>query len=363
MYVSAENMDCPKGRILHTSSPICHSAFALLLFLPAFILIYGCQGNMTPDIRTTSRQEDGSASILVKSGLKDGYGMNTVDVFIFNDDGMKRLDSYQRLAAGIGNTIAAASRPGDKIVVAISNPQVREYEWNSISSFETISDMYADLRLEDISAPVMCGIMHVTAGENDIHELEVEPLMSEICIRSIRCDFTGRPYSGAVLKKADIYLANVNTLARIVPSGDLAPAAPMNTDGLPDEALYSMEHPETVYAGFDTDIGSQTLYPDIRLYCYPNSCTDETAGTPFTRLVISGEIEGKRYYYPLNINKGEFGPVSGNTGIGRNCRYLFDITIRKTGSLDPLYPVSPETVVINAAVEPWNGLAETVIEF
>ena len=54
---------------------------------------------------------------------------------------------------------------------------------------------------------------------------------------------------------------------------------------------------------------------------------------------------------------------TGHSGIGRNCRYVFDIVIRQTGVTDPSIPVSGETVVINGMIEPWNVLPETEIGF
>ena len=344
-----------KGRTSSTNSltRTCHSAIALLLFSPAFIFL-SCSGDFGP----ASSGEKCTSVISVRThhrAMTESAGSD-IDVFIFNDDRLKRIDSYQRLRAGADNTVAAASRKGRKIAVAIMNPQKDEYEWNSISSFETLSEMCADLRLENPESPLMSGVAHIDADENGYFEIDMKPVLSEIFIRSIRCDFSGRPYSSATLENGCIYLANINTLAKIVSDGDFTPVAPLNTDGLPYDSYRSMENPEMVYAEFGQDVGSTALAPGIRLWCYPNSSEKDTAGTPFTRLVIAGDINGNRYYYPLNINKGEFGPAEGVSGIGRNCRYVFDIVIRQTGSLDPAVPVSSETVNICTGIEPWEEI-------
>ena len=353
-----------KGRVSSDSSLICRSAIALLIF-PAFILLYSCTEAAVrlgqeafPPVVSSISLKYGSGDCMAMPG-----GNNAVDIFIYNDDEMKRIDSYQRLLPDNGYTVAAASRPGKKIIVAICNPLHDSYDWNDISSVESISALYADLADEDPRAPLMSGIAAIDAYNGGSHDMTVSPIMSEIYLRSIRTDFSGKPYSSKKIRNACVYLANVNTVAGIVPGGDFIPCAPVNTDGTPAESAARMKNPELVHADFGTDIGEETVFPDIRLYCYPNSAADDSAGTPFTRLVIAGEIDGHRYYYPININKEDIGQVCGTTGIGRNCRYVFDIIISKTGSDSPLLPVSPGTVYINSTVEPWETLPESQITF
>ena len=296
-------------------------------------------------------------------GEEAGLKGCTADVFIFNDDAFGRIDSYQRLETGPDGTIDVASRKGRKTAVVICNPQYSDYDWNSISSLESISGLRCDLRREDPDAPLMCGVMKIDASDDSEFAMQVSPLLSEIFIRSVRCDFSGRPYSGCLLENAHAYLANINSVAGIMDTSIPYPAAPVNTDGLPDESDRILAHPDMVHAVFGTGIGHETVYPDIRLYCYPNNSTEDTAGNPFTRLVIAGDIDGRRYYYPLDINHGQFGDTGGLTGIGRNCRYVFDIVLRQTGVTDPTIPVSGETAVISGTVEPWDKRPESGISF
>lgn len=361
------NIIINKGRASSLRSTLCRSANALLLTLPAFIVFTGCSYIREKDTGRTSGQVY-LTTLHIKAGEEDGTGESglsggVADVFIFNDDDLRRIDSYQRLEIGAGNTVDAASRKGDKIVVLIYNPQQESYDWSSISSYESISAMYSDLRLENAATPLMSGTVRINAADDCSFDIPVQPLLSEIFLRSIRCDFAGRPYAGAKLENVFVYLSNVNSLAKVISTDRFIPNAPLNSDGLPYDAWNSMKNPEMVYADLDRDIGKETVYPEIRLYCYPNSSEEDTAGTPFTRLVIAGDIEGKRYYYPININKGEFGEIGGCSGIGRNCRYVLDVTIRQTGVTDPDIAVSGERVQIALSTEPWDSLPETEIEF
>ena len=98
-------------------------------------------------------------------------------------------------------------------------------------------------------------------------------------------------------------------------------------------------------------INSSVTYPGIRLLCYPNISTQESIGTPFTRLVIEGKIQGETWYWPININRDS---GSGHEGISRNRRYVYDITIRSRGTKDPDTPIVPEMAVTTFTTEKWE---------
>ena len=108
--------------------------------------------------------------------LSHGSGMtgwmadgNTLDIFFYNDDLLRRIDSYQRTEIGAGMSADAASRKGKKIAVAILNPQKEEYAWNSISSYETLVEMNSDLRKcmnSDIQNPNRCYLKYISGPSN-----------------------------------------------------------------------------------------------------------------------------------------------------------------------------------------------------
>ena len=364
MKTPDHNFGIYKGRTSSIST-ICRSAIALLFLFPAFIFSVACDdGAHDPHDRIPDMREH---TICLKTvpvmGQAGGTSGGTVDVFIYNDDALKRLDAYQRLEIGKDHTVDAASGKGRKIVVAILNPQMRDYEWNGISSLESISGMYADLCMESPETPVMSGTAFLDAETDSSCEMMLAPLVSVIDIRSIRCDFSGKLYDGEKLENAYAYLTNVNSLALLMKDKGFMPAAPLNSDGYHYESSRRMMHPEMVYADFPANIGAEKIQPGIRLYCYPNSSIDDTAGTPFTRLVIAGDISGTRYYYPININGMGTGSDGKPSGIDRNCRYVLDLTITQTGVTDPSVPVSPEAVMTDWTVMEWNSLPETEIEF
>lgn len=349
-----------KGRIPTFSSPR-HSANALLIFLPAFI--FACCSKYYPETcGTVSARNTG---LYLKSSPDGDTGLAGMeaDVFFYNNDALGRIDSYQRLTIGQDNFLDAASRKGHKTAAVICNPQEAGYDWGAVSSLESLYGLYADLKKEKPGALLMCGIMELDTADDGRFDMDVHPLCSEIRLRSIRCDFSGRSYSGSRLENVHVYLSNINSMAKIFHSGDDMPVSPVNTDGLYHESDRTFTCPEIVHAKIREGVGSETAYPGIRLFCYPNSSTEDSAGSPFTRLVVSGEIDGKRYYYPLNINQDGYGKAEGPCGIGRNCCYTFDIVLRQTGVTDPTLPVSGEMVEIYGTVKAWDVKNENEICF
>ena len=82
----------------------------------------------------------------------------------------------------------------------------------------------------------------------------------------------------------------------------------------PDDIRHFM-NPGLVVGKIADMIGMEPSRPEICFLCYPNCAEDEGPGTPFTRLVIEGQIDGDTYYWPIDINRQE-----DRKGIGRNCR-------------------------------------------
>ena len=198
-----------KGRFFFCSE--CISAYALLIFIPAFI--YSCS-----DSGMDSHGYANHAFTEIRIAGASAYAAdspegNTVDIFIYDDDKAGRLDTYQRAVLSHDLMVEAASRTGDKVMAVIVNPQNDGYEWDEISSYEALMNIYADLRMEDSGHPTMSGTFRFRANAaGSVLETAVTPLMSEIRLRSLRCDFSATPYSGAVMTDVSVCLSNANSM-------------------------------------------------------------------------------------------------------------------------------------------------------
>lgn len=284
------------------------------------------------------------------------------DIFIFNDNPLKRLDSYQHSEGG--GPVKAASRRGDKIMVAIANAPMPSDGWRSVNSYEGIQEEISLLQNEDPECPVMSGEAMISSGSDEMHYVEMERLVSEIRINSIRTDFSGREYDGEPLTDVRIYLTNVNASCKYLKKDGFSPEMIVNPGFLDMDALSGFKDRSLLYADTE-DIGEETLYPGIKLFCYPNDSPEETPGSPFTRLVIEGKISGHTYWYPVTINRGDFGIASGGDGkgIGRNMCYTYDFTILRTGTSDPDIPVCKDDISVTCMVEPWKEMENETVTF
>ena len=92
-------------------------------------------------------------------GSGDASGIVHSDIFIFNDDGLKRLDSYQR-SSGDG-PVKVASRTGRKIMAVIANSSLSPREWRKINSLEGLMEETALLENEDPEHPVMSTVIEI----------------------------------------------------------------------------------------------------------------------------------------------------------------------------------------------------------
>ena len=126
-------------------------------------------------------------------------------------------------------------------------------------------------------------------------------------------------------------------------------------------SLCFFRHPEILIDSLPQPVGKQICYPGTRLYCYPNATTQSSPGSPPTRLVIEGKLQGKTCYYPLEIGRGTWGVTPPGVLPGRT--YRFDITLTRRGADTPDISLEPGTVQCSLSVTPWNERNDTVIDF
>ena len=185
--------------------------------------------------------------------------------------------------------------------------------------------------------------------------IDLEPLLSEVVLRKLKCDFSGKAYEGKMLKNGRAYLTNVNAQCPI------GRRETYNTGILLNAGAYCKQDDEEaggILSGeFGCSIGSFNANTYVYTYCYPNDNISDEPGNPPTRLVIEGEIDGKVCYYPINICN-----FSGSgCGVERNCSYAFDIILKSLGTDDPDTPVSHADVEISFGnAKNWNITDERI---
>ena len=304
----------------------------LLSLVPA--ILCGCSGESV--IETPVSFNNLSFSKVMKSWVSEG---STLDIFAFENDRLRRLDSYQRIEAYSTGDASVTSTEGDKIFFLCMNGQRGRYGWADISSYSGLKHVFVELKDEDPTKVTCTAETSGKAGE-PISDIILQPLASEVVLRSVRCDFNGTPYPNEVIKDVKVYLTNVSASCPVLLKDDFRPTRFINCG----------TH-EEIKGPITRDIS----YPDIRLLCYPNMSTEDSPGSPQTRIVIEGMIENAKYYWPITINP--------EVGIERGCRYIYDILIRRKGCSDPDTPFDPVSIDINMNVKPWKEKEEYTVGF
>jgi hypothetical protein len=272
---------------------------------------------------------------------------------------MQKLDCYQKVEDPPSWNNEVVSSSGERIIAVCANSGMSASEWTSIRSLSYLENLSLSLENESIRYPFMWGLTEVSAENGSKNKtLYIKPLLSIVELKTLRCDFSGRPYAGEVLEDVRVYLTNVNAECRLMGESKILPTRIINAGRLREEDMAMMSDPSLVVQDIEGHIGAEALQAKIQLICYPNKSTSEGPGTPFTRLVIEGKIKGETFYWPLNINQEEEG-----YGIGQNERYVYDITITRKGTKDPDIPINKEDIVTNFNIEKWNEKEDCEVIF
>lgn len=329
-------------------------------------LFNGCSSSVAVTV------PDEVVSVIKLTGAGDrknteGNGIpHNTDIFVFNDDALRRLDSYQKIPGDEG---LIASRSGDKIVVAVSDAGTGK--WTDIMSLEGLYTTRVLLEEENQDCPVSVGMTRIRAGTDGNCGIRMRHLVSEIRITGLRTDFFGTEYEGEPLTDVRVYLTNISGSCPVRREEFSPPEMILNAGRLDEADLERFKDKSLVFreAG---EIGRKGIPGEIRLYCYPSDHSEESAGSPFTRLVIEGKIRGHTCYYPLTVNRNEIlgtmQDIAGDAvllgkGISAGRRYDYDITVCREGTDDPDKPVEGGMVRIEGRIVGWEEIENETIVF
>jgi len=319
----------------------------LILFLTP-VLAGGCSRFTQDD---DCMYEDDMVYTKVDASAPGDAVVRCIDIFFFNDDRLQRLDSYQRIESGNVKSATGASRVGKKILVVLANASENRFTWTDINSLSSLSQVTAELANENPAVPVMCGIMRLETGNVRSVAIPLEPLMSKVELVSIKADFSGRSYAGAKIENVKAYLTNVSGTCRLIPDSATVSGVILNSGRLSLSDMRLMAVPEMLMQQMSGPVGTSARNPGMEFCCYPSESPEGGPGTPPTRLVVEGTIEGSTYYYPVDINRGT--QLQGKEGIGRNNRYRISMDITRKGADTPDTAVDAATAEVHLEIVPW----------
>ena len=308
-----------------------------ILLLPTFFI--GCSESVPPcqeDIGSPYSAK--TFDIKVRHIFKSG---GTLDILAFNNDRLKRLDSYQRIENFSGNTAYPSSTEGEKIFFLYYGSIDDRYGWAEINSMSSLSKVTCDLENERKDNPVMTGQCSCSAGTGSI-SIDLSPLACQVRLTELQCDFSGTAYAGSMVTDVKAYLTNVNATSSIVPEFSNTGTRLINVGMLNSDDLEGFEDPSVVMQEITDELGLTIIKPDATFLCYPG----QTDSGRTTRLVIEGKIEGQTYYWPIEAGDEE--------GLLRGCSYEYRILLRRKGTTDPEIIIDRRNLEVYLNVKPWE---------
>lgn len=262
----------------------------LLLLVPAFLS--GCRSDIPYDIGYVLTDIEIRGYTGTKAVIADGTAIKSLDLFVFNDDRLGKLDSYERIDDYSGGPARILSTAGEKFLVAVANLPEQTLRASSISCMEDIKHLTIRFEDNDEDFPIMSSVTGFTAGSGEIYGITLEPVCCWITLSGIEPD--------DYLTDIKVHLENLTASCALFPDIGTRPT-------------------EFIEKGPDAE-----YYPGISLSCFPNGTVQVSLGSYFTELVIEGKKDGKNRVYRIKVNEGK--------GLERNARY--HLSVRIDGSED-----------------------------
>lgn len=316
----------------------------------------GCQKTASPS--EFSHLTKGEITLELK--LDDSYPqtcISTISVFSFNDDSLGRLDSYQLIKNINDGKIRIGSSGGRKRIYVCCNLNLANAEVAQISTASDFEKLSFALENAHREFPFMLGMTTTETGGSVNSTILLKPMVSEIVLNSIRCDFNGMAYEGENITDCKVYLINVNAQCHLYDSTYSARRM-INVGMLNIDEVWKFKEPDIIYNEINGEIGSEWRTEKICMLCFQNFCEEESPGSPFTRMVVEGKVQGETYYWPITINRTNYGE-----GVRNNTRHVIDLTIRRKGGLDPDEELKIEDCAIMMEMKEWEEKDGYVVRF
>ncbi len=338
----------------------------LLYYIPTFVACTPMEPEKDEIPETMESSPSEEKAFPVRLTLSEPSGTlqtRCLDIFIFNDDEERKIDSYKRIENYRGSFLFTASRTGKKILVILANSSEKPYSWENVHSWSCLERTLFQIEKENPTCPVMVAIKRWDNNTFTYLNAVLSPLMSKIKLSKIDCTIQTGKYAGKKLQDIRCYLTNVCQQYPAVQNRPFKSSSYLNSGRWSEEDMKKMTFPSLLYK----KIAEETEDTEYNLYCYPNLIEETGIGRPFTRLVIEGRLGETTYYYPINLDMESWHQTDGRPalfkGVGQGLEYEFQIQITRPGVLDPDTVISAKDLGIRLNIRPWDEKEKEIIDF
>ena len=267
-----------------------------------------------------------------------------VDLFFFDTQGSQLLDAYQQVVQlDREQPVYGMCALGAKRLVALSGTVGETNRWADIRTFGNLQKHVFSLAEESARTPLLFGEALLEEGASRQCFLNLNPLLTAIRLRSVSCDFLGRPYFGKKFYLTKLFLTYAGSEYRPLEGGDGEPVSWVNPGYLDSVALRNFREPELVWQKGPGIVGWDPVYPEQTLYCYPGSRT---------HLVLEAQYDTLTCYYPIPLPQ-----LVANT-----CLQL-DVTLTRLGSSSPDIPTVSGAVSLQTQRFPWEKREPSTVTY
>lgn len=305
---------------------------------------------------------------------KDEFNaIGKLDVFVFASNG--ELDTYKSFSASeitfnedlsSVEGLKLTSKTGEKQIYAVANAHNDALQ--GVKSLTDFSAACSKLKDENLESFVMTG--HISKRLDDVADvtIPVHRLVARIVVESIRTSFTGTRYQGQLLSNVSLFLTNVKSQASYATGEGKSPLFNEDKEENNDLAMANMLS-DDLQGVVICDDGYETSH---YFYCYENASSDpESDDNKYTRLVIKADLDGKTYYYPVQINREGFGWKVGNSenvtdshkGVKANCSYSINVIIKGRGASTPDGDVAKDEITVDIKPRDWFNVFQIPVVF
>lgn len=270
-----------------------------------------------------------------------------VDLFFFDTLGIQRLDSYQQLNGIDEGAIYALSGSGAKRVVALSAQAGSDNKWLDIATFGNLSKHRFSLERENPDRPLLAAQAIAEDGASREISLSLQTMLSAVRIRTVACDFSGKPYESESFVNTRIFLSYA--ASEYLPLEGRATSW-INLGDADSTALRQLPFPEMLLQEGCGTVGRTPQAIDRQFYCYANA--GQTGTMPGTRIVLEGCVAGKPCCYPIELPPLEAGKC-----------YETDIRLTRMGTPSPDIPTASGQVLLETRILPWDERADYRVIF
>ncbi len=258
-----------------------------------------------------------------------------VDLFFFETQGSQLLDAYQQVVQlDREKPVYGMCALGEKYLVALSGAAGETARWADIRTLGNLQKHVFSLAEESARTPLLFGQAQLEAGASRRCVLNMQPLLTAIRLRSVSCDFLGRPYFGEPFFLTQIFLTYAGSEYRPLEGGDGEPVSWVNPGYLDTVALRAFKEPSLLWQKGPGEVSWTPVYTEQTFYCYPGSRT---------RLVLEARYDTLTCYYPIPLPQ----LVAGT------CLEM-DVTLTRLGASDPDFPTVSGAVSLYTQRIPWE---------